>query len=269
MTEVAQTNLQLYNQLIAAGWSDTDLDRTQRAYAFATELFAGQMRSSGKPFLAHLVGTASAVAATGGRPDLVHAALLHATYTLGEFGDGRRNSAESKRVAVRAVIGVEAEELVAQYATLGYSAVTIDDWRRRAQTLSPGEHDLAVLRLANEVDEHVDLGTRYSDRNGHPMSSDSAFETMIVLAGQLDEPALADLMDRVRVGEAGVAVPVVLRSRASGSEVIAPRSYWRRPAILIQEAKPRVRKQAAKIPGLRRVWQTARRHLRRSERGEP
>lgn len=263
MTEVAQTNLQLYNQLIAAGWSDADLDRTHRAYALATELFAGQMRSSGKPFLAHLVGTASAVAATGGRPDLVHAALLHAIYNLGEFGDGRRNSAESKRVAVRAVIGVEAEELVAQYATLGYSAVTIDDWRRRAQTLSPGEHDLAVLRLANEVDEHVDLGTRYSDRNGHPMSSDAAFETMTDLASQLDEPALADLMNRVRVGEVGMAVPMVLRSRASGSDLIAPRSYWRRPAIVIEEAKRRVRREAARIPWIRRAWHTARRHLRR------
>jgi HD domain len=258
MAEVAQTNLQLFNQPIAAGWSDANLDRTQAAYALAADLFAGQIRSSGKTFLEHLVGTASAVAAVGGRPALVHAALLHATYTFGEFGDGERSAAESKRAAVRAVIGAEAEELVAEYAGLGYSADTIQDWQQRAHILGPREHDLAVLRLANEVDEHIDFGTRYSDRNGHPMSSDTALKTMIVLPNELDEPALADLMDRNRIGEADVAVPVVLRSRLSGREVTVPRSYWRRPAFAIQRAKRRVRRHVAAIPGLRRLWRAAR-----------
>jgi hypothetical protein len=258
MPEIAQTNLQLYNQLIAAGWSDADLDRTQAAYALAADLFAGQIRSSCKTFLEHLVGTASAVAAVGGRPALVHAGLLHATYTFGEFGDGERNATESKRAAVRAVIGAEAEELVTEYASLGYSAATIQDWQERAHMLSPREHDLAVLRLANEVDEHIDFGTRYSDRNGHPMSSDSVFEEMIVLAEELDEPALADLMERIRVGEANFAVPVVLSSRASGREVIAPRSYWRRPKFGIQRAKRGARRRLAAIPGMRRLWRAGR-----------
>jgi hypothetical protein len=251
MPEIAQTNLQLYNQLIAAGWSNVDLDRTQAAYGLAADLFAGQIRSSGKTFLEHLVGTASAVAAVGGRPALVHAGLLHATYTFGEFGDGQRNITESRRAAVRAVIGAEAEELVAAYAGLGYSAATIQDWQERAHTLSPRELDLAVLRLANEVDEHIDLGTRYSDRNGHPMSSDSVFKAMIVLADELDEPALADLMVRIRVAEADVAIPVVLRSRASGREVIAPRSYWRRPGFAILQAKRRAR---GRVAAIRRRW---------------
>src|SRR5262249_25504349 len=251
MPEVAQTNLQLYNQLIAAGWSDADLDRTQSAYALAADLFAGQIRSSGKTFLAHLLATASAVAAVGGRPALVHGGLLHATYTFGEFGDGQHNAVESKRAAVRTVIGAEAEELVAEYAGLGYSAATIEGWQERAHMLSSREHDLAVLRLANEVDEHIDLGTRYSDRNGHPMSSDRVLKAMIVLAHELDEPALAELMDRVRVDEADVAVPEVLRSRASGREVIAPRSYCRRPELAIQQAKRRIRR---RIAAIRRRW---------------
>jgi len=269
MAELAQTNLQLYNQLIAAGWPDTNLDRTRAAYVLATDLFAGQMRSSGKTFLSHLVGVASAVAAAGGRPDLVHAALLHSAYTHGDFGDGRRDAAESKRAAVRSAIGTEAEELVAGYAALGYSADTIDDWQQRAHTLSPREHDLAVLRLANEVDEHIDLGTRYSDRYGHPMSTDSVFETMTLLADELDEPALADLMKQVRNTEADVAVPVVLRSRSYGSEVIAPRSYWRRPAVVIHGTKRKIRRQIAAIPGMRRLWRVARRYAGQSGRVKP
>jgi hypothetical protein len=50
------------------------------------DLFAEQIRSSGKKFLEHLVGTTSAVAAVSGRPDLVHAALLHATFNLFQSG---------------------------------------------------------------------------------------------------------------------------------------------------------------------------------------
>jgi hypothetical protein len=269
MAEVAQTSLQLYNQLVAAGWSDAGLRRARAAYTLATDLFAGQMRSSGKTFLEHLVGTASTVAAVGGRPDLVHAALLHAAYTHGEFGDGRRDAAEPKRLTVREVIGVEAEELVADYATLGYSAATIERWRREATILTPREHDLAVLRLANEVDEHVDLGTRFSDRQGHPMSTDSVFATMISLAYDLDEPALGDLMHRISAGEAGVTVPVVLRSHSTGSEVSAPRSYWRRPSVVLRAKQRQVRRRVAAVPGVRRLWRIVRRPLRRSERSEP
>ena len=265
MPEVAQTNLQLYNQLVAAGWPDTDLHRIRSAYDLAAELFAGQLRSSRKTFLAHLVGTASAVATAGGRPDLVLAALLHATYTHGEFGDGRRELAESKRAAVRAVIGAEAEALVAEYAALGYSVCTISDWQRRVRTLSPFEHDLVVLRLANEVDEHTDLGTRYSDRGGHPMSSDSAFEAMIVLGRGVDEQTLVSLMERMRDVGNGVSVPAALRSRTSESETIAPRSYRLRPAIAVpmairRAARP-MRRRVARIPGVRRTVGVARRYL--------
>jgi uncharacterized protein DUF6817 len=263
LAEIAQTNLQLYGQLIAIGWSEPNLDRTRAAYAFASDVFAGQMRSSGKTFLEHLVGTASTVAAVGGRPPLVHAALLHAVYTHGEFGDGRRNATEPKRAAVRAVIGTEAEELVSGYAALAYTADTIHDWQQRARNLSPREHDLAVLRLANEVDEHIDLGTRYSDRYGHPMSSDPIFKTMITIACELDEPALADLMTQIRIAEADVEVPMVLWSLSSGSEVIVPRTYWRRPAIAIQGAKFRIRRQIAAVPAIRRLWRVMHRPAER------
>jgi HD domain len=253
VTAIAQTNLQLFNQLMAAGWSDVQLERTQAAYAFATDLFAGKMRSSGKTLVEHVVGTASAVAVTGGRPPLVHAALLHAAYTFGEFGGRHHSSVPSKRAAVRAVIGDEAEELVAGYASLGYSAATIRDWRQRGSDLTAREHDLAVLRIANEVDEHTDFGTRYSDRGGHPMSSDAIFETMISLAHEIEEPVLAALMDQIRLGEIDVTVPPVLRSMANEMEVIAPRTYWPRPAYAFRQAKVRVRRQIAAIPGARRL----------------
>src|SRR5262245_11904038 len=75
--DIAQTNLQLYNQLLARGWTTNDLHHARAAYELAADLFSGQYRCSGKPFVAHLVGTASVAAAVGLPSELVLAALLH------------------------------------------------------------------------------------------------------------------------------------------------------------------------------------------------
>jgi Domain of unknown function (DUF6817) len=233
LPEIAQTNLQLYNQLVTRGWSETDLDRTRRAYELATDLFAGQLRPSGKTFLAHLVGTASAVAAGDGRVDLVLAGLVHAAYTHGEFGDARRDAAAPKRGAVRSVIGSDAESLVHGYGALGYREATIDDWVARAGTLSRTDHDLVVLRMANEIDDHVDLGTRFCDRRGDPMATD----------------------------ESGVVVPAVLRSPATASIRTAPRSHRLRLVIAFRNATVPVRARLARIPMARRAYHAVRLRL--------
>jgi hypothetical protein len=225
MHELAQTNLQLYNQLVASGWSDAELGRTRRAYELATDVFAGQLRPSGKTFIAHLVGTASALAMCGARPDLLHAGLLHAAYTHGDFGDGRWDAAAPKRTIVRTAIGAAAEELVDEYARLPYTAANIDRWLERAASLGPTEHDLVVIRLANEVDVHTDLGARYFDRSEPLGTSDTRFATLAELADRMDERALADLIRNTAARERDADVPAVLWSTATRSSTIAPRSY--------------------------------------------
>lgn len=232
MTRIPQTNLQLYNQLIATGWDDAALARARRAYDLATELFAAQLRPSGKPFVAHVVGTAGVVAMFTDDRDAVLAALLHAAYTHGDFGDARVGIADRKRRELRAAIGAEAESLVAAYTRLGYSTAAIESWRRRAGLLTPNDRRLAMLRIANEVDDHLDLGTRYADRSGAAMSTDSTFEQLAVLAGEIGEPGLADLVTRVAAATSGVVVPPSLRSPIVRSSRVAPRSDRRRLAVV-------------------------------------
>ncbi len=58
----AQTNIQLYEQLLAARWSAADIVPARAAYELAMRIFAGHFRPSHKPFLAHLVGVASILA---------------------------------------------------------------------------------------------------------------------------------------------------------------------------------------------------------------
>src|SRR5258706_4092422 len=88
MHRFPQTNLQLYRHLAEVGYAAADIASAGRAYELALELFPGTYRGSGKPFLAHLVGTAGIVAALRARPALIATGLLHAAYAHGEVGDG-------------------------------------------------------------------------------------------------------------------------------------------------------------------------------------
>src|SRR5215468_6814144 len=101
----AQTNLQLYRQLAAEGYAPADVERAARAHEVGLRLFPCTYRGSGKPFLAHLVGTASILASLRVRIPVVVTGLLHAVYTHGEFGNGWRGMTDSKRATMRSEIG--------------------------------------------------------------------------------------------------------------------------------------------------------------------
>src|SRR5258706_15670122 len=87
MHRFPQPNLQLYRPLAEVGYAAADIASAGRAYELALELFPGTYRGSGKPFLAHLVGTAGIVAGLRARPALIATGLLHAAYAHGEFGN--------------------------------------------------------------------------------------------------------------------------------------------------------------------------------------
>src|SRR5215207_4102039 len=164
MREIAQTNLQLYNQLIDLRWSADDLRRTRDAYDLAAQLFSGRYRCSGKPFVAHLVGTASVVAAIDGRPGMVSAGLLHAAYDTGDFGNRVRGA--GRRSVLARVVGAQVEHLVDLYAQTPWTAERVASAIDEVARVTPAadRRDVFLLRIANEVDEHADLGTRYCDK---------------------------------------------------------------------------------------------------------
>lgn len=227
MADVAQTNLQLYNQLVARSWTIDDLARVRAGYELAARLFSGRYRCSGKPFVDHLVGTASVVADVGGRVELVLAALLHAAYEQGDFGRGRRARGAARRITVRRAVGDEAEALVSAYGRSTWTTQTLSELCADADALDAVERDVTVLRLANEVDEHVDLGARYCDRGGVPMYGEPAVRDMATLAQRLGMPDLAARFHAIADIERGVTVALPLRSSARGSQVLVPASSRR------------------------------------------
>lgn len=185
----AQTNLGLYKQLHASGYAPEQLIWVRDCYEFATSLFAGHLRASGKPFLSHLVGTASTLAALGAPATAVVAGLLHAAYTQGDFGISRRRH---RRERVRAAIGEAAEALVWRYHEQPWTPPEIGRLRREHARLSESDRWVVLMRLANELDDNLDLAMLQSheQKKGDPDSRDD----MAALARALGGPSFANTL---------------------------------------------------------------------------
>ena len=229
----AQTNLQLYAQLRRAGWPAAEVEAAARAYRLASRLLAGWYRASGKTFVDHFVGTASIVVATGGRPELVRAALLHNAYgsVLGAQVPDRR------RREVRAAIGVDAEALVDGYAGFPWDDDAVVALATRAGELTALERDLVVLRLANEIDDRLDLGGPHSCQ---PLLD---LGPMVDLARGMDQPVLAEALARIVDEEAAAVVEPGVRSEERVPYVLTPPSDGRRR----RAAAARARRLAARV----------------------
>ena len=192
MSEYAQTNLQLYRQLAAKGYPDDTIGVVADAYEFGLRLFPGTYRGSGKPFLAHLVGTASVLASLCTRTPVVATGLLHAAYTHGEFGNGWRGMSRAKRAEVRRAVGEEVEDLIARYTQLRWDRLTIPEIRARLDTMTSVERDVLLVRLANELEDHLDLGILYlADRERRREYMQADLPAAIEMAERLGVPSLA------------------------------------------------------------------------------
>jgi (p)ppGpp synthase/HD superfamily hydrolase len=238
----AQTNLQLFNQLSAAGWGEPELDRAGRAYEFAMELFTGQFRSNGKPFLAHLVGTASALAAAERPPPVVLAGLLHAVYAQGEWGDGRSRVAEERRARIREVAGAAVEDLVHRYTVLAWNEHTIPELRARADQLAGPAAEVVAMRLANLLDDYVDRGMAYSHKGEKAKLFPPHLADAVELAERLGLTQLAADLRRVFAENAEAELPPTLVREGRSSFTLAPLSHALKPALTLRNAAKPARK---------------------------
>lgn len=189
----AQTILQLYRQLIAAGYDDQALAQVRAAYELARQLFVGCYRPSEKPFCAHLVGTASALARWGERTEMVVAGMLHSAYLYGEFGDRTRGISPAKQQAVSLRVGQRAEALVERY-TMTTQEGSFSELDRQSD--DPSTRDVVVLKLADLFDECVNAGPLYSPlktlTNGLPHDLASRGKVLTLAEEMIGEAARAD-----------------------------------------------------------------------------
>lgn len=148
---VAQTNVQLYNQLRAGGWSDGDVARAKVAYELSMRIVGSRFRPDGRPFTSHGIGTASILAGIGCDADVVIAGMLHNAYSWGDWGEGSHMMTDTKRAAVRDVVGTPAEALVAAYTRTPWRPPDIEAVLARAGDPNAQEHDVVLIKIANSA----------------------------------------------------------------------------------------------------------------------
>jgi hypothetical protein len=240
----AQTNLQLYTQLRQAGAREAELALVRAGYDLAMHLSPASFRGSGKPLLAHLVGTASILASIGQPPRVVTAGLLHAAYVFGDFGDAHPGITESRRERLRRAVGSEVEELVTRYTRFEWNKKTIPAILDRVAALTPIEREVLVIRLANELEDHLDFGVLYCG-NGENRREyiRSPLNQSVEMAQRLGLTELAIELDAAFKATLAADLPAALRNPHDYTFVQPPASHSPRMKIAVRrylDARPRL-----------------------------
>jgi len=227
--DAAQTNLQLYNRLQELDYSHQALGDLRGAYDLARELFSGLYRPSGKTFIAHLVGTASILAECQVGIEVIKAGLMHAAYAAGDFGNGKKGVSDFKREQLKNEIGESAEEIVFEYETSRWPPVNIHDLSLQASAEDSAAKNSALVRLANELEEYIDLGICYCHESARKrISFDLSVQDVLTqMAEQLGHMNLAQALAEAFKCASNADVPDVVRSKESSgrSILVPPRTY--------------------------------------------
>lgn len=212
---IAQTNIQLYNQLRERGLALDDLVSVHRAYEFLTTLYPGYYQADGKPFVAHCVGVASIVAGLDQPTEFVAVSLLHNVYGNADFGDGRSSGITAfRRDLVREAAGARVEELLVRFAELRIRPANVEEIRRGPAELDESDRRLLVVDLADYLEKYADLGLLYFGDNDEILETTELIgDDLIEIARELGEPRLAEMLSEQFAETSAHAheVPVELR----------------------------------------------------------
>lgn len=225
---IAQTAPRLWIQLARSGLSEVEITMLHRVYQQSLVLFTGRTRACGKPFIDHLVGTASVVATASKDVDVIGAALLHAAYTHNVFDDLGRGATRRRRAALRRLVGAPIEAHVHRY--------TVEPWdihRLRALLAAasdPALRALVLLRVGNEVDEQLDGAMSLDPRRDGPMHDPAGVDAHAALARHYGFGRIATLLETVTVEARALSgIAPALRPDTSESDMMLPR--WARPTL--------------------------------------
>jgi (p)ppGpp synthase/HD superfamily hydrolase len=231
MHTYAQTNVQLLNQLRSDGYSEKERAFILGAYEFGMRIFTGLYLASGKPFIDHLVGTASILASLHTPLEVVAAGLLHAAYLHGDFGSIRKGVSKGKRAQVRRAVGEQVEEYILRYDRLPLGLQKTAALHDRFDDLDTLDRTVLLMRLANELEHHLDLGALYfpgeKQQRGHQRYMEGYGPLVVTMAERLGFPSLAAELRMALEKIAALEPPLepCVRSKDTSAYLIAPGSY--------------------------------------------
>jgi GNAT superfamily N-acetyltransferase len=214
------------NQALEQGLAEEWLVRLRAAHDVAEQMADGLYRAQGVPLLCHLVRTASIVLAERRPPPVVLASLLHAAYLLQEFeGAGRR---APSRAILHQTIGDYAESLVSDYRCFPwFSQARLEDHLRDLDGYEERERDLLLIRLANELEDHLDRAMAYTPPERAGRHAAAYGPQTVELASRLGRPELAAEL-REAIGDGvGPRIPLA---------IVLPRreGYAHHPGVVAQ-----------------------------------
>jgi (p)ppGpp synthase/HD superfamily hydrolase len=252
VAQIAQTHLQLFQEMRTEGYSAADLAVVAKAYQVATKLFANRFRPCGRPFVAHLVGTSAALVWLKCPIPMVVAALLHAAYQEGDFPNSLEGMTPTKRRELGAAIGAEAEALVAAY-TLGSRSLTgLLASHARFNEMSPFERDILLMQLANELDDYRELAGNYAANADERVDViRKSGQQQVEMAGWLGRPQLAQALRETYADSIAAVVPAPLVSHFADGYSILPASCRTRYNILARRLGVKIRNRLRRHLGFR------------------
>lgn len=195
-SELALTNVQLLNQLKKAGYSPSELQLIFDAYQYCIELCDG-FQASGKPFIVHLVRTASILVTLNQEIPVIIAGLLHSVYQFGDFGDGSRGVAPWKQESVKQRVGEIVEGYLLKYYELRWNDDNIISIHARFSQFDHIDNSVLVMRLANELEQSLDMEPFYrSDSELKIQQLENRKVLLIDMADQLGFPLMARQLEQ-------------------------------------------------------------------------
>jgi hypothetical protein len=234
MPNYAQTNLQLFNQLLSQGYTQENLQRVHTTYELGRLLFSGRFTASGRSQLVHCVGTASILGFWNAPAHLVVAGLVHNVYRNGDFGAGRSNISEQKRTVLREILGEEIEEEIANFAMLKWNEKTISQFNLGKGPLTP---NLVFLRLADLLDHNLSGGVFYDHATMKGKKSLRATIPPFVkqASNVLGVPGIGKELERVKMEQENFQplAPLHEKFGANGGFYVRPPSYTQKTFVKV------------------------------------
>jgi len=194
--QLAHTHIQLLNQLIKVGYNSSNLNFVFDAYQYCIELCDG-FQACGKPFIIHLIRTASILVELNQDILIIVSGLLHSAYEFGDFGDGSRGIASWKQESVKQRMGTEVENYIQKYDALRWHDENILLIYGNLNQLNQIEKTVLLIRLANELEQCLDLEPLYrNDYENKIQQIQTRKDILIDMANQLGYPLLSNQLNQ-------------------------------------------------------------------------
>lgn len=211
--ELRQTRSDLMDLAIERGYQPQELTLLANAYHLAHVLMNGGYRPCGRPFINHLVGTASALIRYDFSVETVTAGLLHSAYTHCPPHNGDPKTAADTVCAWLGGRDSALEKRVRAYTQRSSLWAKTQANSNPFENISIFDAEILAIAAANEVDMHLSGEYRYTNRTDAP--APQVMQAMLDTCRTLGASGLAETLRQTPHEQAPVQAQFV--SRMTGS----------------------------------------------------